>query len=61
MIYKEKLERDNYYKFKKFKFILVIICTFCLGYISYPLFNKTVKVKVCSHTEKICTKIKINN
>lgn len=46
MIYKEKLERDNYYKFRKHNFILVIICTFCLGYISYPLFNKTVKVKV---------------
>jgi hypothetical protein len=45
MIYKEKLERDNYYKFKKFNFILVIICTFCLGYISYPLFNKAVKAK----------------
>ena len=52
MIYKERLERDNYYKFKKFNFILVIICTFCLGYISYPLFNKAVKVKVCSLTEE---------
>jgi len=46
MIYKERLERDNYYKFKKFNFILVIICTFCLGYFSYPLLNKTSKVKV---------------
>jgi flagellum-specific peptidoglycan hydrolase FlgJ len=46
MIYKERLERDNYYKFKKFNFILVIVCTFCLGYFSYPLLNKTNEVKV---------------
>lgn len=59
MIYKERLERDKYYKFKKFNFILVIICTFYLGYVSYPFINKNTDFKAVVENKKSLDTIRV--